>query len=351
MSIFLKTTTAGVLIATLTGIGSAQAIEFTVNETRVTVYGYIKADFFADIDADLGTTTFGFSTLAPGFISDSSTRAQAIQSRLGVSTSTETQIGTFTTKLEGDFFGSGGGSFRLRHAYGQVGSWLIGQTWTNFMPIETYPGTLDFQGPAGIPFARVTQVRYTHDTGNGLKFSVSIEDDPAAAADERPALTAAASYAFGNSFIKLAGLSREIDNGIGGSVSGYGINLSGSTSLWEGGAISASFTTGEGIASYYVFGGADVDPLGNAIDSTGITIGLTQKITDKVSLSLSYGLRDIDTGAATDTSELETIHFGINYKPIDKVNLGLEFFTGERTLFNGTTASADRVIASAQFNF
>jgi len=351
MAHILKTTTAGVLIATLIGIGSVQAIEFDVNGTKVKVYGYIKADLFGDLDTDLGTTTFGFSTLAPGFPRNKTSRAQAIQSRLGVITTTETQVGTVTTRLEGDFFGGGGGSFRLRHAYGEIGNWLIGQTWTNFMPIESYPGTLDFQGPSGIPFSRVTQLRYTHNFGTGFSASFSVEDDPAGAVDERPAITAAISYKFGESFVKLAAVSREINNGIGGKESGYGINLSGNTSLWQGGRLSASFTQGEGIGSYFVFGGADVDPLGNAIESMGFTIGLEQKITEKISFNLAYGLRDIDSGAATATSELETVHIGLNYNPVEKVTIGLEYFTGKRTQFNGATARADRIIASAKFSF
>jgi hypothetical protein len=39
----------------------------------------------------------------------------------------------------------------LRHANLTVGNLLIGRSWTNFMPIESYPVTLDFQGPSGIP--------------------------------------------------------------------------------------------------------------------------------------------------------------------------------------------------------
>jgi len=346
----LKTTTVAVLLAALAVGGAAQAVEFDVGGTKVKVYGYIKADFFADLDTDLGTTTFGFSTLAPGFATNSSTRAQAIQSRLGFSTSTDTSFGTLKTVVEGDFFGGGGGTFRLRHAYGELGHWLFGQTWTNFMPIESYPGTLDFQGPAGIPFARVTQVRYTFDQGNGFKASVSVEDDPAGAVDERPAVTAAVSYKFGKSFVKLAGVSRSLNTGVG-TVTGYGVNLSGNTSLWQGGKINASLTTGSAIESYYVFGGADFDALGNAIDSNGITIGLTQAINDKFSVGLTYGLRDFDTGALTATSELETVHVGLTYKPVKNVSLGLEYFTGQRTLFNNTSARADRVIASAQFSF
>ncbi|MCP5085313.1 MAG: hypothetical protein GY952_00690, partial [Rhodobacteraceae bacterium] len=164
-------------------------------------------------------------------------------------------------------------------------------------------------------------------------------------------ITAAASYSFGNSFVKAAAVSRSLADGLGGSENAYGFNLSGNSALWQGGMLYASLTTGEGIGSYMVFGGADLDAAGNAIQTSGVTIGVTQEITDNVSLALSYGYRDIDTGAATDTQKLSTIHVGINYSPVKNFTLGLEYFTGERTLFNATKASADRLQASAQFNF
>ncbi|MBV1864107.1 MAG: hypothetical protein KUG74_06680 [Rhodobacteraceae bacterium] len=82
----------------------------------------------------------------------------------------------------------------------------------------------------------------------------------------------------------------------------------------------------------------------------GVSICGYQKITDKVSVNLTCGLRDTDTGAVTATSEPETVHVGVKYAPDNNVSLGLEYFTGKRTQFNGTAARADRIIASAQFN-
>lgn len=316
--------------------------------TMLRVYGYVKADLLFDLDADLGNTIFGLASLTPGFIEDSTFTGHAFQSRLGFDTTTQTSVGELHTKVEGDFFGNGGGSFRLRHAYGELNGLLAGQTWTTFMPIESYPGTLDFQGPAGIPFTRQNQVRYTFDLAGGLSASVAIENDPAGNST-RPAIAAAASYSFGESYVKLAAVSRELE-GATTDVSAWGVNLSGNTPLWNGGALQASLTTGEGIGSYMVFGGADL--IGDsAIDTDGVTVGFTQDITEKVSFGLVYGLREIDLGAATDTESLETIHVTLNYKPVERVNIGVEYIMGERTLFNGLTADADRVQASVQFNF
>lgn len=326
----------------ITELEARPKLSFGVGGVDIKFYGYIKADFIADFDSDLGTTAFGLGSIVPGAPTGSNFRGQAIQSRFGVVAS----LGDSKGVLEGDFFGNGGGDFRLRQAYVQTGNFTLGQTWTNFMPIESYPSTLDFQGPSGIPFARVVQARYTYDTGNGLGFSASVERS--AASSSEPAFTGAVFYQGSNYFLKLAGIRTTINTG-GTDVTGTGFNVSGNAQLWEGGSINASYTSGSGIGSYLVFGGADTFG-GSAVDTTGLTIGLSQKVNDWT-FAAAYGLRDIDQGAATDTSSLETVHLTVTNQIRENTTLGLEYITGERELFNGTSARADRLQASIQFNF
>jgi len=319
--------------------------------TEVEIYGYVKGDLIYDLDTDLGTTIFGLANLTPGSKTGSNFTGQAYQSRLGFRATTPTADGDFFVRVEGDFFGDGGGSFRLRHAYGEYRGFLVGQTWTNFMPIESYPGTLDFQGPAGIPFARKAQLRYSLDIGNGLGASFSIEE-PAGNSDS-PAATAALFYSGETYFVKLAALATTIDFN-GRSFDGYGVNLSGNAQLWEGGSVQASFTTGEAISSYMVFGGADVISLAGgdrAVETTGVTLGVSQDLGERFSLGLAYGLREIDQGNAGDTESLETVHVGLRYTPVENVSFGIEYIAGTRDTFGGGSVSADRVQAAAQFSF
>lgn len=318
-------------------------LSFGVGGVELTVYGYVKADLIYDFDSDLGTTLFGIGSLVPGAETGSNFRGQAIQSRLGV----RANLDGATAVLEGDFFGGdGGGQFRLRHAYVDVGYLRFGRSWTNFMPIESYPSTLDFQGPAGIPFARVTQARYTHTGTKGLGFSASIEQ--AAGSSSDPALTGAVFYKNDNYFVKLAAIGTRVSTA-GMDVDGWGVNLSGNAKLWDGGSLNASLTTGEAIGSYMVFGGADTFG-GAAVETDGLTIGISQQM-DAWTFGLAYGLRDIKMGAATDTEQLETFHVTANYQIRDNTTLGVEYMTGDRELFNGTSVSADRVQASIQFSF
>ena len=155
-------------------------------KTSLSIGGYIKADLFYDVDEDLGDS-FAASAISPdvpGAVdSDGTFRAHAKQSRLWFKTSTPTEMGDLKTHLEGDFLGAGGNekfsnstTFRLRHAYGQLGGLLVGQTWTNFMSLHSYADTVDFFGPAGMPFVRQVQLRYTFTPVDSLQISVAVEN-------------------------------------------------------------------------------------------------------------------------------------------------------------------------------
>lgn len=316
-----------------------------IDGTKLTIYGYIKADLIYDLDSDLGTSFFDLSTLDPGAETGSSFRGQAIQSRIGFSTVTPSDYGDITTKLEGDFFGgANGGTFRLRHAYGTIGGFTLGQTWTNFMPLESYPDSIDFQGPAGIPFARATQLRYAHNFSDAIAVSASIEE--AAGDSSDPAFTLAGSYTGKNYFLKIAGITNQLNDG----TDAWGVNLSGNAQLWEGGSIQASYTMGEAIGSYDTFFQSDVFG-GQAVELEGITLGISQNFAEKWTARIAYGYSSLDIGPLTGTESLETVHVGVDFRATDSTSFGLEYITGERGLFDGTNVRADRVQASAQFNF
>lgn len=103
-----------------------------------------------------------------------------------------------------------------------------------------------------------------------------------------------------------------------------------------------------------VYGGTDLDAAGNAISTEGLTIGANQDIGEKVTVGLAYGLRMIDAGVGTlgsDTEELKTILLNLQYRPVENISVGVEYTRGERSQFNNTAFSADRIQTSVQFNF
>jgi len=77
--------------------------------------------------------------------------------------------------IEGDFAGTGN-TFRLRHAYGQYGDLLVGQTWSNMVDLKAVPEELDFEGLNAKIQLRQTQIRYTKIWQNGWNLAASAED-------------------------------------------------------------------------------------------------------------------------------------------------------------------------------
>jgi len=166
------------------------------SNTSVTLGGYVKLDAVfsnpsAGVDAK-GDLSLDPTAIAVGPNGASNERNQvkfgARESRLFVKTNTPTSLGDLNSHVEFDFYGADGNEsvsnshgFRLRHAYGTLGNFLAGQTWTNFMNPAALPDTVDFGGPVGQIFDRQAQVRWTQSfgtlgSGGGGQWSVGLEN-------------------------------------------------------------------------------------------------------------------------------------------------------------------------------
>lgn len=159
-------------------------------ELDISIGGYAKADFIARLDGETNGAEDLF--VVPGIVTngtngaDDGVRLHARESRLNFDITGNTAFGKTRAFIEGDFFGAQGNevisnsdSFRLRHAFGQVGGLLAGQTWTTFMDISAIANTLDFEGPGAETFLRQGQVRYTFDLNDiqkGLTFALAVEN-------------------------------------------------------------------------------------------------------------------------------------------------------------------------------
>jgi len=329
--------------------GTSSPLKFSLqNGTSIELYGYIKGDLIYDGDFNLGAAAGGLAAigLPGGPAAGTFTQGHARQSRFGLNI----DGGDFKARIEGDFFGAGN-AFRLRHAYGEYKGLLVGQTWTNFMSLFNYPGTLDFQGPAGMNFARVAQVRYTYESGTGLALSGSIEEDKSGTANA-PSITARAQYGFGIGTVGASAIFRDIAVA-GVDVDSWAVSIGASVSPWQGGTIMANFSTGDANSDLLVFGlagAAQLDALGE-ISADGITVGISQEVGDKLVLSAAYGMTELDRAVGAGTQKIETIHVTAIYNVTKKVSFGLEYLTGTRTQGNGVEFDADRIQFSGQFRF
>ncbi len=80
---------------------------------------------------------------------------------------------TVFIRIETDFSGPGG-RYRIRHAYGQYGGFLMGQTWSLFSNVSDLPVTVDKNGPTGSISPLHPQIRYGRDYKN-FNWAVALE--------------------------------------------------------------------------------------------------------------------------------------------------------------------------------
>lgn len=205
------------LAAVLVGLGLAMPFAgsaedapgvFKIPGTDSTIkfYGYVQTDVTFDMRArDPNIEGDDWAVHVWGVPLDGSLEAKnrrnqlymtARTSRFGLETNTPTAFGAVGVKLEGDFNGTNLESgqtftnsvlFRLRHAYGTVsgnyGTFLVGQTWTNFLDLASYPDTVDFNGPGSIALVRNPMLKYTFKF-NGGSFALSAENAPGTHGDD-----------------------------------------------------------------------------------------------------------------------------------------------------------------------
>ena len=157
--------------------------------TYLRIGGYVKLDLLGDTGRNPGDfISWGAIPTKADGVSNNRTgdvRLQARQSRFDIETRTATDWGDLKTYIEGDFFGDSGSAsdkitnastFALRHAYGELGHFLAGQTWSLAMDLDSAPETLDFGGPAGFVFIRQASIRWTQPVAPGLTVAASVEN-------------------------------------------------------------------------------------------------------------------------------------------------------------------------------
>ncbi|MCH8952798.1 MAG: porin [Proteobacteria bacterium] len=356
--------------------------------TEIEISGYIKADFIYDFNEGQGDLFVPESISTSGGGDENRFRAHARQSRLRIKTSTPTAWGPLKTHFEGDFFGGGGNqvisnstTFRIRHAWATIGGLGAGQYWSNFMPIESYPGTIDFNGPAGLTFIRQAQLRYTAPVNDNLSISVSLENSEFsgrnagglfsestgggnsfgvnAGLDQAPDFTAAAIYRDDWGLVKLAGLGRYLGspNDQGDGEIAWGVSISGNAKLWPGGKVMGAFLYGDGVGRYLVNGvGQDafVDASGDvhAIEAFGGAIQVRQQLTDTFAVAIAYGRAEFnDSRVGSDLDTVQTIHGSLFWSPVERLTFGAEVIWGSREDANGSDDDAIRLQTSVQVNF
>jgi len=349
---------------------------FAASRARAEGENKSKFDFYGFIMMDAGYNDQGIdpqwfdvqrptklATIKDGWGKDGNTFFSARQTRFGVKSTTATDMGELFTQFEWEMFGVGADAgqttIRLRHAYGQLGKWGAGQTWSPFMDIDVFPNTLEYWGPNGMAFFRNVQIRYMPIQGD-TRMTIALER-PGASADAGdiadhynlgavkplfplPDLSAEYRKAISKGYVEVAGIVREIkwqdtdpappDNK--GDVVGWGLSLSSNLKFGKD-VLRLQGVYGEGIENYFNDAPVDVgvetstDPTkpidAKALPITGIVAFLDHVWNPKFSSSVGYSSVTIDnsSGQGPDAYKMgQYVLANLLYTPVPNVMMGIE---------------------------
>ena len=277
---------------------------------------------------------------------------------------------------------------RLRHAYGEWGQILAGQTHSLFMDIDVFPNVIDYWGPPGMVFYRLPQLRWTPYRTANSNFAVGIERpgndvDPGQIREidpnlgtnltnhqELPDFTAHYYTSGGWGHFQIAGIVRKlgfetlntINNEPNGSEVGWGVNVSGHINAFQRDRIIGQVVYGQGIASYMNDGGTDlagqgtigIDAHAKAVPLLGIVAYYDRYWNSSWSTSIGYSLTQVDN---TSLQAADAFHRGeyasvnLLYTPAKNVMMGGEVMWGQRMNNDGSTGDDVRLQISVKYSF
>ena len=291
------------------------------------------------------------------------TQFTAETSRLGFETSTPIAQGVLKTKVEADFYSYAAdhrNRLRLRHAYGEYGGWLVGQTWSTFMDLDNLPETVDFNGPIGAPFSRRAMLRYSFgDAAAGAKLSLAAED-PAdqsggGSANERmPQLVARVDKSWASGAVNARVLVHE-KRSFAQAKRGVGFGLGGSYKLSDRDVVMGQYTRVDGdVDQLYGSNGYTINATSGDITfdrNQGLVLGYARTFTSQWRGSALLGLNRGRSAQAVDNKTLSQFFANLIYSPIKNVELGGEYIYGKRKTFTGDSGTLSRIDLMGRYSF
>ncbi len=369
-----------------------------VKKPEYNVYGFAMLDMghdFKQINPNWYDTlrVTRLPSYANQFGQDHNWFASVRQSRLGVKSSTPTSLGDLKTIFEFELFGTGVDegqtTFRLRHAWGELGAFGAGQTWSPFMDPDVFPNSLEYWGPTGMVFFRNIQFRWMPLQGDQtLMFAL---ERPGASGDQGiyanrielsnikarfPLPDFSAAYKTGKKwgYVRVAGIVRQMkwddmqvdQYNLSGSATGWGINLSSNLLVGKNDTIRLQYVFGEGVENYMNDSPVDVGPAKNYNNPTTPVSGtplpiralvafLDHSWNQKFSSTFGYSRQQIDNSDAQAADAFRVGQYMLGnllYYPVQNVMVGGELQWGRRENFSdGFHSDGFKVQFSFKYNF
>jgi hypothetical protein len=380
-----------------TAAGSAAQTQ-AADKSSFEVYGFAMLDIghdFKQIHPDWYDTmrVTKLPTSEKEFGENHNTFAGVRQTRFGARSTTPTDLGNLNTIFEFELFGTGVDSgqttFRLRHAWGDLGAIGAGQTWSPFMDPDVFPNSLEYWGPTGMVFFRNVQLRYTPIIGTHTAM-IALER-PGASGDQGiyadrveldgirprfplPDFSGAYKYTQDWGYVRAGGILRKInwddtledDFDLSGDAVGWGLNLSSNLKPTASDTVRLQYVFGEGIQNYMNDSPVDIGvatnrddrlrPLvGEALPIVALVAFLDHTWSPQYSTSIGYSWQDIDNSDGQAPNAFKTAHYVLGnllFYPVPNVMFGGELQWGRRENFaDGFHSDGLKLQFSFRYNF
>ena len=371
------------------------------------IYGFAEADYIQDFNGRISSDwqdAFRPSKICIDYPNspcptDGQASLSVKQSRFGVKGLMPTGDGTapISFKFEFDLFGTGVDAgqttFRLRHAYGEWGQILAGQTNSLFMDGDVFPNTIDYWGPAGMVFYRNVQIRWTPyktdsshvaiaierpgndvDAGN-IREVQGYEGSEIQSSQRLPDLTAQWRMDGNWGHVQVGGILRDVgyefrqydsDPWKRGSVTGWGVNVGAGIKTVGKDQLLLQVVYGDAIASYMNDGGMDLAPKASysedvltgvsakAVPLVGVVAYYDHWWNDKWSSSIGYSFDQVDNTNFQDGTAFHKAEYAsgnVLYYPAKNLMIGGELLWGKRHNNDGMSDDLVRFQFSVKYNF
>ena len=350
--------------------GSSAAIKFG---------GFVKMNVVESFDPIGTNDRFIVGSIpVPQESGKTNTALTVSQSRLNIDLRDTTKYGAMRAFLEADFAGDSD-TFRLRHAFGQYKSFLIGKTWSTFMDTRSMPEDLDFEGINGQILLRQPQIRYFPSIGKNWHLLLSVEDPGTNVGGGTgisllPDLVASVERTWLDRWhIKSSFLLRKMKgdcdclDGKTDSTTGWALSVSGMTGItrWdERDNLQFQLSYGEGYSHYVNDLGSIGEPDAIFDQNTGklhampvfaMYIAFQKWWSPNLRSNFNYGYVDVDNQRRGDPARVykntSRLIGNIIWSPIARIDLGAEFLFGSRTNEDGETGKAKQLQLSAKYRY
>jgi hypothetical protein len=353
----------------------------------ITVGGRLKLDVIANsASAGGGSENRANVALLPGAIPVSGdgqgvqTKFSARNSRLWFKAFAPTPVGDVASYIELDFFSSGsdgnesvvnGYVPRLRHAYGQWGEWLGGQTYSTAIDLDAYPEINDDGLPLGVLLVRQPLVRW-HRAWHKRSLAIGLESPDSLVRgtdgrrlspdDERlPDLAVRYEQRHRWGHLSVAALGREIrideayadDAAFGGALS-----VSGLVRVAGRDDIRFLLSGGNAIGRYLSGGFVDDARIGtdgnlDLITAAGGYVAYRHWWSRNWRSNLLFGATWLDDdGALPEENERAySVHANLLWSPLVTTSFGVEWIHAERQRVDGRDGSLERLQFTAIHKF